>query len=443
MYLRTKKMYQPGRRKVHLFTLRWLWLWVLTPLVALGGWWVVENADQIGPPMRAVISERVEGAIGGMATLVAPTPLPTADPRSRLTSADALWEQGAIGQAIEEYAAILTNAPNNAPAHVRYAYGLLLERQTAAGLTAAERAVNADPFSSDAWAVHSLALGRSGQYARAIASGLQALSLNPRNARALAFMAETYLEAGQPSLAIERINQALAIDDESAEAYFARGMWNLSVNFDYRAARADFETARSIAPNLPNAMVEMAWVDWAQGNYDIGLDLLEQVVEVNPNHVDALYALGYFQYQVYGDPNKASDYLSRCLLIAPTNIPCLNYRATVQLGTGDSQGAAASYQAIIDAGTTNPVYYLRAGRTYANLGDCRRATPLLRVGRELEGDQPTPNQERIAVIDDLLLRCGAPTGATFADAPAPIVEAAATLAPEATGAPLLVPLGGG
>jgi len=444
MYLRTKKMYQPNaKRRVHLFTLRWLWLWLLTPLVAVGGYWVYENADLVGPPIRDAIADGVNSAGGSISTLMAPTPAPTTDPTERLAAADSLWAQGAIEQAIAEYGALLVNAPNDVRSHVRYSYGLIVERRPLEALAAAERAVNANPFASDAWAIHAWALGRSGQYARAITSGLQALSLDSDNASALAFMAEAYLDAGQSTLASDRIAQALTADPDNPEAHFVRGLWNVSANFDNDAARRDFETAHELAPNLPNIMVEMAWVDWGLGSYDLGLDMLEQVVEVNPNHLDALYALGYFQYQVYGDPNKASDYLSRCLLSDPDNVSCLNYRATVQLGTGDSEGAAVSYQAIIDSGAQEPVYYLRAGRTYANLGDCRRATPLLRVGRELESDQDEPDQDRIAAFEEFMIQCGSPAGATFADAPAPAVES--TVVPEITptAGSLLVPLGGG
>lgn len=433
MYLRTPKRYQPKSRRVHLFSMRWLWLWILTPLVVVGGYIVYLNADQLGPPLRQAISDSIDSAGGSIATMVAPTPLPTSDPTERLASADNLWAQGAIEQAITEYGTLLANAPNDIRSHYRYTYGLLIERRNAEALTASENAVNANPFSADAWAIRAWALSRNQQYPQAIASALQALSLDSDHAAALAFMGEAYLDAGQPALAGERIEQALTADPDNAEAHFMRGLWNIASNFDYSAARSDFDMAHNLAPNLPNIMVERAWADWSLQNYDVGLDTLEQVVEVNPNYLDALYALGYFQYQVYGDPNKASDYLNRCLAADPDNISCLNYMATVQIGLGNQQIAAEHYQRIIDTGTQDPIYFLRSGRTYANLGDCRRATPLLRTGLGLEQELETPNVERLAAFEEFLLQCGAPLNPQFAE----------PTTPDFTGEPLLVPLGEG
>lgn len=433
MYLRTPKRYQPKKHRVHLVSTRWLWLWILTPLVVGAGYLIYVNADQIGPPIRQAISDGISNAGGSIATLVAPTPPPTTDPTQRLAAADNLWLQGSIDQAVSEYGALLANAPNDIRSHYRYTYGLLVERRNAEALTAAEKAVNANPFSADAWAIRAWALSRSGFFAQAIASGLQALSLDQDHALALAFMAEAYLDAEQTAAAEERINQALQADPESAEAHFVRGLWNIAVNFDYAAARDDFDAASGYAPNLPHFMVERAWADWSLQNYDVGLDTLEQVIEANPNNLDALYALGYFQYQVYGDPNKASDYLGRCLVAAPQNIPCLNYMATVQIGLGNRQAAAESYQRIIDTGTQDPLYFLRAGRTYANLGDCRRATPLLRTGLGLEQESEAPDVDRLAAFEEFLLQCGAPLNPQFAE----------PVTPEPTTEPLLVPLGEG
>lgn len=433
MYLRTPKRYQPKKRRVHLVSMRWMWLWILTPLVAVGGYLVYRNADQIGPPIRQAISDTVGRASGSIATMVAPTALPTNDPTERLASADNLWMQGAIEQALDEYGQLIASAPNDIRSHYRYTYGLLIEQRNAEALPAAEETVNANPFSADAWSIRAWALSRNGRYAEAVASALQALSLDPKHASAMAFMAEAYLDSGQPALAGEKIDQALTTDPDNPEAHYERGLWNIAANYDYAGARSDFEAAHDLAPYLPNVMVEMAWAEWNLDNYDSGLQLLEQVVEDNPNNLDALYALGYFQNQVYGNPEKASDYLNRCLAADPNNISCLNYMATVQIRLSKPQDAAEYYQKIINLGTQEAIYYLRAGRTYAGIGDCSHATPLLRTGMALEQAQETPDVERLAAFEEFLLQCGAPINPQFAD----------PTTAQPTGEPLLVPLGSG
>ncbi len=430
MYLRTPKRYQAGHKRRYLVSLRWLWLWVLTPIVVVLGWMIYEEREQFGPPVRQFIANAVDDASGGFATITAPTPLPTTNPTDHITRGDNAWQQGAIEQAVGEYRSAVSGAPNDARVHYRYTYGLLIEGDASEALTAAENTVTANPFAADAWAIRALALERNGSYAEAIASALQALSIEPKNAKALAFMAETYLDADQPAQAEEKANQAVDADPDSAEAHYARGLFYADSAFDDEAALQDFQAAHQIAPNLPQVLVEMAWANWRAENYDLGLDQLEQVVESNPNNLDALYALGYFQYQVYGDPNKAEDYLIRCTEADPTNVACLNYLATVQLGLQNPVDAAKSYQRIIDAGTTDPIYYLRAGRTYATLTDCNKATPLLRLGYQMEQKQAEPNADRLAAFEEYMRQCNAPF----------VAAAPATAAPGE--GPLLIPLDG-
>ncbi len=431
MYLRTPKRYQVGHKRRHLMSLRWLWLWILTPLVAVGGWMIYEGRDQYGPPVRQFIANAVDNASGGFATITAPTPLPTTNPTEHITRADNAWAQGAIEQAVGEYRSAASGAPNDERVHFRYTYGLLIEGELAEALTAAESAVTADPFSADAWAIRALALEKNKKYPDAIASALQALSIDPKNANALAFMAETYLDADKPAQAEEKANQAVNANPESAEALYARGLYYADSAYDDTSALQDFQAAHEIAPNLPQVMVEMAWADWRAENYDQGLEQLQQVVENNPNNLDALFAIGYFQYQVYGDPNKAEDYLTRCTEADPANLDCLNYLATVQLALQNPADAAKSYQRIIDTGVTDPVYYLRAGRTYVTLTDCNKATPLLRIGYQMEQKLAEPNADRLDAFRQYLLQCNSP------------IVSSAPSSGATPGAPLLIPLDSG
>ncbi len=431
MYLRTPKRYQAGHKRRHLFSMRWLWLWGLTFAVVIIGWQVYDRRDQLGPPVRSFIANAVDQASGDFATMTAPTALPTINPTDHIVRGDNAWSQGAIEQAVTEYGAAAQGAPNDALVHYRYTYGLLIEGNYKQALTAAEHAVTANPFSSDAWAIRGLALARNEDYAEAIASGLQALSIDSKNANALAFMAQTYLAADQPGQAETRVDQALALDPDNAEANFARGSIDYSSNYDFVAALDAYQAAYALAPNLPQIMVEMAWTNWQLQNYDEGLDELEQVAESNPKNLDALYALGYFQYQVYGDPDKAADYLNRCVLVDPDNLSCLRYLSTVQLALGNAQNAAKNYQHIVDMGAATPRDYYYAGSTYADLGDCANAATLLRTGYSLELTQSEPNNDRLAAFEESMGQCGIPFNRVYSNA-----------AQATTEGPLLIPLGG-
>ncbi|MBE2270276.1 MAG: tetratricopeptide repeat protein, partial [Anaerolinea sp.] len=264
MRLSTPKRYQPGRgQRRHLInSRRWIWLWLITPVIALAGYYIYEQREALGPPVRDFIAERLEDAQSGVATITAPTPLPTTDPTQRIARADGLWSQGAVEAALDEYQVAVEGAPNDVRVHHRYAYGLLIEGRVGDALTAAEDAVTANPFSSDAWAIRAFALARNDRYAEAIASGLQALSLDPTNSSALAYMGLAYFRAGQPAQAEQAINRALDADPENPEVYYVRGLYNFEVNFLLDDYLEDMQQAFELAPNLPHITVELAWAYW-------------------------------------------------------------------------------------------------------------------------------------------------------------------------------------
>jgi tetratricopeptide (TPR) repeat protein len=419
MYLRTPKRYQPGRKRRHLFSLRWLWLWILTPLVVFFGIQIYERRDEFGPPIQEMVASAFESARVGVSTITAPTPLPTADPGQALALADAAWRRGAVEEAIQLYRETLPAAPNDLVAHYRYTLGLIMEGRRPEALVAAENTITANPFSADAWAIHALALDRNDRPREAIASALQALSINPRSARALAFMAEAYLDANQIELAQQTLRRALETDPDNVEARYVNGLFLRDAQYNYPAARDEFRAAYEDAPNLPYIAVELAWSEWYLQNYQVAIEVLQDVLERNPNNLDALYAIAYVYYQALGSPAQSEEFLQRCLRASPENLACLRYLGQVQIfGLGNTQGALQTYQRLIDAGTQRPIDFFYAARSYINVGDCASGITLLRQGYELELAAASPDVDLLSRFEQNLSDCGAPVSAPFNPLPA-------------------------
>jgi tetratricopeptide (TPR) repeat protein len=416
--LHTPKRYRVGKRpKRYLFTLKYLWLWLLTPLVVVAGVWLMDRRDQVVPEVNRLLNSAIQSAGDTVSTAIAPTATPIADPAEMIARGDSAWGRGAVEEAVDAYAEALPGAPNDIRVHYLYTFGLVMEGRDDEALIAAENAVTANPFASDAWAILAWAQTRAGEPNAAVASAMQALALNPQSARAMAFMAEAYLDANQPGRAEEMARRAVEADPDSFEAYYISALINWNANFDFQAAYADFEAALERAPNLPYIAIDMAWLEWNLQSYDNGLVLLEEVIDRNPNNLDALFALGFYYYSVYGDPNRAEDYLTRCITVDTDNRSCLNYLGTVQTGTGNLTAAIETFQRLIDTGTQDPRHFLAAARAYDGLGDCRRALPLLRTGYGLEQRADDPNADRLAAFESLLNDCGAPAGSASASAP--------------------------
>lgn len=427
MYLRTPKRYRVGKRpRRHLFSGRRLVLWLALLLAIGAGVYVTQHQDDFGPPVRDFVAGVFEQAQGGIATLTAPTPPPTEDPTMRLTRADESWSRGAIEDAVAEYQSLAQALPNDARVFYRIVLGLIMEGRSDDAVAAAENALTASPFSADIWAVRAQALERSGNYAGAVASALQALSIDPRNARAMAFMGEAYMDAGRPDLAQESIRRALDANPNGYEANYVDALMQWQVLYDTSAAAERFAAAYAAAPNLPMVAVDRAWFEWGQQNYDVALELLTNVLELNPQNLDALYAIAFLYYQAYGDPNQSLDYLERCVQADADNISCLAYLGTVQTALGNAQAALQTYRRLMNTDTQDSRHFLAAGRAYMNSGDCSSATVVLTRGHALEQQRATSSDDRLALFEEYLIQCGAPITPLFITP-----EATAEAAPEA------------
>jgi len=407
MHLRTPKRYRPGFHERRVVNTRWLWLWIIAPIGIVGGILLYNNRDELAPPIETFIVEAIGDVQGGVATMNAPTPMPTENPASRLARADESWLSGSIEQAVEDYLSASPSTPNMPIVFTRIALGYVMEGQYASAVEAAEDAVTADPYYADAWSVRGLALARDGQPAEGAASALQALALAPDDPAALAFLAEAYRLGDKINLALETAERAIEADPNRYEGYFVRAIINYNNIGEFETARADFAIARDLAPHMTYIATEMAWIEWQFDNTDLSMEMLQDVVENNPQNLDALYALGYFSYQYYGNPDTAIEYLSRCVAANGQNIPCLAYLAIVQATIGNTNDAIETYRSLLQTGTVDPRYYLRAGALMADSGGCTEALPILRQGYQLERSVDEPNTERLAVFESYLADCGA------------------------------------
>ncbi len=385
MYLRTPKRYSRGQRRSP-FSLRWLWLWVLTPIVIYFGIQIYQNRDVISQPIEQALYNVVDNAQSGLATAGAPTPLPTQDPGERLSRADDNWKNGRIEAAISDYESILDATPNQVQPFYRVTLGLLMEGELPDALETAERTVTADPFSADAWAIRAMALDWNGRYGEAIASALHALELDPNSARAMAFLAEAYLDIGNDNQARDTVERALESDPNSYEAYRVSAMIYQSVDFDYDAAKADYQKAFDLAPNLPQQAIDLSQVtayNPITPDYDTAIAMLNDVIELNPENSRALYWIGNYYYSGQGDPQQGLDFLSRCVEANPDSIDCQGLLGRVQMALNNNLAAIDALQKAIDLGTTNPRHYLWMGRAQIASGNCPAAVPFLQQSYQM------------------------------------------------------------
>ncbi|MDE2952658.1 MAG: tetratricopeptide repeat protein [Chloroflexota bacterium] len=386
MQIRTPKKYQGVQRRKLLSCRRLLFYLVMLALIG-AGILIYLNRGTLAPIVQDALLDTIREMEDRAATMAVPAPSPTVDPSNKAVEANNYWLRGALNEAGDIYAEIADSLPNSVEVFRRIAVALINSARPAEALVFAERAINADPFSAEAWAIRAWALDWAGRDGEAVSSALHALELDPQNSRAGAYLAEAYFELGQVSRAEDLIEEILAADADSAEAWRARGLIKSEGRFDYAGAAEDFATAYRIADNMNLVAIDLARTETVLGNLEAALEVLGDVTEANPRNTQALYLVGLIYRNNQGNPSQALRRLQDCVDFDPEHINCHYELGRAQLELEFEQEAADTLARAIDLGSENPRHYYWAGEAQRNLNNCTRAMYYFDQGLQKARDQ--------------------------------------------------------
>ena len=385
MQIRTPKKYRGVQRRSVISCRRLAFSLLLVLLIAIGIG-ILINREAFAPIVQDALLELVSQLEDRAATLAVPEATPTMDPHNQLVEADNYWRQGALGTATQLYQEIAPALPNSVEIHRRIALGLINGSRYAEAAEYAQRAIHADPFDPDAWAIHAWALDWDRRAAEGLASAFHALELQPNHSRAQAYLAEIYLSLGQAERGQALVNDLLESHPESAEAYRARGLIRQEHQYDYDGAREDFQMAYSLAGNMNLFAVDIAILESNLRNYGIALEYLNDVLAANPRNELALLLTGKGHWGAYGNPAQAQRYLQDCVDYNADNLNCQFWLGYMQNKLGSIEEASISFEKAIELGSVNPQHYYWAGFSQILLGNCSRALAYLEPGLRLAID---------------------------------------------------------
>ena len=402
MQIRTPKKYQGVQRRSIIGCRRLTFYLLVFALIGVGVG-ILFNQEVFAPVVQDALYGVIRQLEDRAATMSVPEPTPTLDPRNQLVEADNYWRQGALGTATELYKEIAPSLPNSVEIYRRIALGLINSSRYAEATSYAERAINADPFNADGWAIQAWALDWDLRATEALASALHALELDPENSRAQAYLAEIYLSLGQAERGEALVEGLLEDDPNSAEAYRARGIIRQEYRYDYEGARQDFQTAYGMADNMNLFAVDIAILESNLRNYETALDFLNDVLEANPSNEAALLLTGKGHWGAFGNPAQAQRYLQDCVDFNPDNLNCQFWLGYMQNKLGSIEEASLSFERAIELGSVNPQHYYWAGFSQILLGNCARALVYLEPGLRLaiQGDY----RQYAADIETIIPQC--------------------------------------
>ena len=412
MQIRTPKKYRGLQRRRVLSCRRLLFYVVVLGLIALGIA-ILLNQRTLAPIVQQAVLDTIARLEDQAATMAVPPPTATPDPRNKLIEADNYWQRGALSDALDIYLDLAAALPNSVEVFRRSAIAHISRDQPEAALEIAERAINADPYSADAWSIRAWALDWSGKPGEAVSSALHALELDPANSRATAYLAEAYFGLGQIDRAENLASDLLEADPDSAEAWRASGLIKWLGSNDYIGAIADFKTAYGIADNLDFVAVDIASIESGLlGNHADALELLRQVTESNPRNAAALHLSGLIYRARLGNPSQALRFLQSCVDYNPDSIACHYELGRAHFALDRRQEALAAFERAISLGSQNPYHHWWAGRVNIDLNNCGRALTYLEPGYRLA--QESENAALISDYEALLPLCSARFSVTAA-----------------------------
>lgn len=389
MYLRQSKRYR-GRRHASIISFKKILFWIVAIAIIVIGIGIYENREMFIPLVDKAFNSMVDTAGNVIATSRAPEPTPTQDPTNDLIRANDAWMRGAIQEATTLYARIASATPNDITVYYRLALGYINQGKFEDALLAAENGITANPFHPDMWAMRAMALNRLGRASQAIASASRALELVPMTlvdqdpiwknsrARALAFLAEAYLNIGQNDRAKSTIVQAIELNPDSYEALQVRGRIRQEVDYNFSAALDDFRAAHELAPTMIYVAIWLARLERDRfQNYDVALRLYQNILDRNPGNTQVLFDVADYYWRVQGNPQEAMSYLNRCIESDPNVAACHYLMGRVQYRREQMADALISFQTAYNFINTNGYYAYWLGATHLALGQCQQAIPYL------------------------------------------------------------------
>ncbi len=400
MQIRTPKKYRGVQRR-SIVSCRRLFVYLLLLLLIATSVAIYLNRQVAAPIIQDAFNNLIAEIENRAATLSAPEPTATLDPRNRLIEASNYWQQGALSRATELYLEIAPSTPNTVEVFRRIAIGLINASRYAEASQQATRAINADPFDADAWAIQAWALDWQDKPAEALAYALHALELDPQNSRASAYLGEIYHSLDQSQRAETLLDELLAQDPQSAEAYRARGL--VKWDSDYAAALADFEAAYELASNMNLIAVDIATIEKDLRNFEAALEILQQTLEADPYNPRALFRLGEIQISRDGNFTQARLTLQDCIDFNSGYFHCHYMLGRANERLGETSAAAANFARAIELGSQEPRHHYWAGWSQIVLGNCSRALAYLEPGLQLARD--INHQQLIADISAVIPQC--------------------------------------
>ena len=415
MYLRTPKRYtirnNKGPRRP-LISLRWLWLYLLAPVVIVVG--------TLSWNYRETISQQLTISLGKikLPNFNASTPTPTLQAGDLLIRIQNGLQNGDVNSALDAMRIYNEANPNDSKWHSVYARILALHSYsndsdiTKSAIAAGQTAINANPEIADGWASEALALDWSNQSKQALVYALRAKDFNDPTGFTDAVLAGIYNSLGNSDQADKLADSALSVNPDLSYAYFVKGQV-AAQNGDPKGAIDFYNKGWSLSkadPLQSGSIIadSLAALYGLQKQSDTAQTLLIEAEQHDKDDPGLRLRESAILYSA-GQQNKAIEAAQQCIDHTPKYAPCYTTLTVLYYVVNkEYEKATQSAQLAIQYGTTDTKAYYYGGYAYYKLNQCAEAIPLFQSGLILA--QKAANVDVASNFSDALNVCGVTSG---------------------------------
>lgn len=312
---------------------------------------------------------------------MAPTSTPFAS--TLATEGAALFQQGDIEEALERFALAVAQQPDNLD--YLYEYGkLLIELDRAEEVltplnqdekSLADRAIELYPRDPRGYALKTKALVWIGDAAGAIPVGVAGLEVNNSFAPLYSALARAYTAIGRYQQGLQYGAEAVERDPMDIDAHRSYAYSLIWVG-ERDLAIEQLEDAIAVNPNLTAPYFELALQYLASDQDELAVATYERILSLDPINKRAFLRLCE-AYAKVGQFDRAQGYCEDALRQDPNYAQALRQVGMMRYNRRNYEGAIDAFEQCVNNGSTEiQCWYLR-GLAHYYLGNCDNAWSIL------------------------------------------------------------------
>ena len=265
----------------------------------------------------------------------------SSDPQGLRLLADYYTGLGQLDKAKAEFAALAAKYPKNVSVQKGYIRVLLEKKDYGTAQSVVTELMKKNSKDPEVAGLNGIVLLNAGHAAEAVSALQSAVKDAPKDGFLQYWLGRAALGKGDPNLA-EVANKTIAAAPRFPGGYVWRALVEMNRGAQDKA-EADLKAAMSVAPNNPQAYLQLGRLRFTQKRFPEGVALLEQALQYDPNAVEALnLEVAYDMSQKQAD--KALARVNAQIARSPGNSAYDDLLARLQIQGKNLDQAAATAQ---------------------------------------------------------------------------------------------------